>query len=421
MRSSSLSFNKYLPAAILYFFLNGVLLPLGVLYTTLLTPVFLFWLWHYPSFQVLKYFFYFTIPLFVIHYLNGIINYSFYFKSYLGFFCVYVFCMAFYQYLQNCHSLRYIFKKILILNAFMVVLSLVFLYIPYLRTIFWYNNDMSLGSTITLYRLKMLTYEPSYYCTLFAPIVIYYMLKAVRKELPRPWLYFCLVLIPLFLSLSFGVILSIALAMVSVLVWDARNTIFSKKNITYILGGALLVAAVLGGMAIFHPDNVLFRRMANVFNGRDLSFNGRTLDSFKIAMLVLENRSHFFGVGFGQVKILAFPIFEDYYHTNRFTMQNIGIPNAIGDLFATLGLVSVILKLYLEFFFFFRTKVSSNYYRLIIFLFIFIYQFTGSFIINIAEYAAWMLAFCPTLFPEFNKVKKPEHLESPVYRQSHAV
>jgi hypothetical protein len=102
-------------------------------------------------------------------------------------------------------------------------------------------------------------------------------------------------------------------------------------------------------------------------------------------------------------------------------VSDIGIPNAMGDLFATLGLISVLLKLYLEFFFFFRTKVSSNYYRLALFLFIFIYQFTGSFIMNIAEYAAWIMAFHPGLFPEFNKVKKTEHLESPVHRQSNTI
>jgi hypothetical protein len=420
MRSSSLSFNKYLPAAILYFFLNGVLLPLGLLWTTLLAPVFLFWLWRYPTFQALKYFFFFTIPLLVIHYLNGIIDYSFYIKSYLLFFCVYVFCLAFYQYLENCHSLRYIFRKILILNAIMTVISLAFLNIPYLRTIFWYNNDMSLG-TVTVYRLRMLTYEPSYYCTLFAPIVIYYLLKSVRKEVPRPWMYFCLVLIPLFLSLSFGVILSIALAFAIILVWDGRNTIFTKRNFKYLAGGILLLGLVLAGMAIFHPNNVLFRRMANVFKGRDLSFNGRTLDSYRIAMLVLKDRSLYFGVGFGQVKILAFPIFGHYYHSTKFKVSDIGIPNAMGDLLATLGLVSVLLKLYLELFFFFRTKVSSNYYRLALFLFVFIYQFTGSFIMNIAEYAVWIMAFHPSLFPEFNKVKKPQHLESPVHRQSNAI
>jgi hypothetical protein len=420
MHSSSLSFNKYLPAAILYFFLNGVLLPLGLLWTTVLAPVFLFWLWRYPSFGALKYFFFFTIPLFVIHYLNGIIDFSFYIKSYLLFFCVYVFCVAFYQYLENCHSLRSIFRKILIINAAMTAFCLVCLYIPYLRKLFWYNNDMSLG-VVTFYRLKMWTYEPSYYCTLFAPIVIYYVLKGVRKELPRPWLYFCLVLIPLFLSLSFGVILSIALSLVSILVWDARNAIFTKKNIKYFVGGTVLLGAVLGGLAIFHPDNVLFRRMANVFSGKDLSFKGRTLDSYRIAMLVLDNRSMLFGVGFGQVKILAFPIFGHYYHSTKFKVSDIGIPNAMGDLFATLGLVSVLLKLYLEFFFYFRTKVSSNYYRMALFLFVFIYQFTGSFIMNIAEYAVWIMAFHPSLFPEFNKVKKPQHLESPVHRQSNAI
>src|SRR6185312_9804058 len=164
MRTETLYINKYLPAALLYFFFNGVFLPLGVLYTTLLAPVFLIWLWRYPVFRSLRFFFYLTIPLAVIHAFLGIEDVSFYIKSYGLALAVYVFGMAFYQYLENCHTLRLIYKRILILNAVMTVVALIFLFVPPIKRVFWYNNSMSLGH-ITLYRLQMLTYEPSYYST----------------------------------------------------------------------------------------------------------------------------------------------------------------------------------------------------------------------------------------------------------------
>jgi hypothetical protein len=48
--------------------------------------------------------------------------------------------------------------------------------------------------------------------------------------------------------------------------------------------------------------------------------------------------------------------------------------------------------------------VWRNYYRLLLFTFIFIYQFTGSFITNVAEYVIWIMAFTP-VFREFDKGK----------------
>lgn len=420
MDKTSLSFNKYLPFALLYFCFNGVFLPLGVLWTQLLAPLFLIWLLPYPVLSKLKYFFLLTIPLFIAHAIVGIIDYSFYLKSWLLFLSTYIFCLALWQYLENCHSLRYIFKTILIVNAWMTVAALIFLKIPSLRKIFWYDNAMSLGH-ITFYRLQMLTYEPSFYCTTFAPIVIYYLLKGARKQLKNAWLYFALALVPLFLSLSFGVILSIALSLGAIIVWDSRNIIFKKRNLQYFAGGITLIALVLVSMAIFWPNNVVFQRMTNVFTGNDLSFNGRTFDSFVLSRDIAEKTSIWFGAGLGQTKIYSLPLFIKFYHFTKFTAKDVGIPNAIGDAFATLGLLVVILKLTLEIYFYFRTRVSSNYYRLALFLFIFIYQFTGSFIMNIAEYVVWVMAFYPGLFPEFNKKPKPARLESAIHSQSYAV
>jgi hypothetical protein len=404
MDSQGLYINKYLPPAILYFFFNGVLLPLGVLYTTLLTPIFLLWLLRYPSINYLRYFFLFTVPLFFIHLVNGIEDYRYYVQSYISFFSVYVFGLAFYQYLENCHSLRHIFKKILIFNGIMTVIALICLFIPPLKMIFWYRNNMSLGQ-LTMLRLQMLTYEPSYYSQLLAPIVFYYLLKLFRRELPNPLLYYSLVLIPLILSFSFGVIIDIGMVLGIQLVINSRQTIFKGRNLLYLLAGLLLLGGVFTYMQIFNPNNVIFLRMANVLSGRDLSANGRTTDSFILGWDIARKRSLLFGVGFGQVKVLGLEVFKTFYNYTKFTVHDIGIPNAVGDTFATLGFVGAGLKLFLECYFFFKTKVWTNHYRLALFLFVFIYQFTGSFLTNIAEYAIWILAFKKDLFPEFNKIK----------------
>jgi hypothetical protein len=77
----------------------------------------------------------------------------------------------------------------------------------------------------------------------------------------------------------------------------------------------------------------------------------------------------------------------------------------MGETLAIFGLAGVVLRLFLEFFLFFKTRVYSNYYRLALFIFVFIYQFTGSFITNIVEYVIWILAFS-TVLNQFNILKR---------------
>jgi hypothetical protein len=214
-----------------------------------------------------------------------------------------------------------------------------------------------------------------------------------------------LVIVPLLLSLSFGVILGITLALVLLIVLNSRKTIFSIRNIQYAL--AVLMGLITMSLIFFYlfPENVFAMRIENVLAGKDTSFNGRTLDSFILGKKIADMKSFYWGSGLGQVKLLGLNLFRKYYQAPHFTVNDISIPNSIGDMLATFGLFGVLLKLFSEVYFYFKTRVSDNYYRSALFLFIFIYQFTGSFLMNIAEYVIWILAFYQGLFPEFNKIK----------------
>ncbi|HLI92746.1 MAG TPA: hypothetical protein VKU83_04030, partial [Puia sp.] len=120
---------------------------------------------------------------------------------------------------------------------------------------------------------------------------------------------------------------------------------------------------------------------------------------------VAAKKSVLFGVGLGQVKELGYELFQHYYKF-IFAHDSIAIPNALGDTLATFGVLGLSIRLFVVFWLFFKTRVYSNYYRLSLFLFIFIYQFTGSFIMNIAEYSIWILAFNKGSFEEFNRPAK---------------
>ena len=402
-------FNKYLPAVLLYFFFNGFLLPLGLLYTTLLTPLFLLWLFKFPSFRYLFLFFLFFLPFLVIQLLNGVETES-YIKSTALLFSVFVFSLACYQFLKNCQNLRKIYSTLLLINAAMVVLGLIALATPW-RNIIWYANEITPG--VHTLRLRLLTYEPSYYATLLMPLAIYYYLKLIILKLPDPRTTLLLITIPFLLAFSFGGILGLVLALGVTLLYGYRRFFNKTASLYVILGGVVLITGLLGALIIF-PNSVIAVRFSHIFNGQDSSFRGRTYESFYLGWKIAAEKSAWFGCGPGQAKEVGLDVFRKLYNYPPATKEMVVIPNALGDTLATFGIVGATLRIALEMVFFFRSRVSSNYYRLALFLFIFIYQFTGSFISNIAEYVIWIMAFQQGLFPEFDKTNFP--IRRPYFR-----
>ena len=71
----------------------------------------------------------------------------------------------------------------------------------------------------------------------------------------------------------------------------------------------------------------------------------------------------------------------------------------MADLLATFGWVGFFSKLLAEIFLFRKTKVKTSSFRLCLFIFMFIYQFVGSFSTNIVEVFFWVAAFSP-IFPD---------------------
>ena len=391
--------NKYLPFAILYFFLNSVFLPLGLLYTTILTPFFLVWLYRQNKIKYWWVFFILTIPFAYIHYRQGIDSY-YYFKSYILLFTVFVFILTMIRFLQITTSLRTIFRQLLKINFFLVCIASILFFIPAARGLMWSVYDVSTG-LIQFPRLSLFTYEPSYYSTLLIPLAFYYYLKIIFFRYPNAGYIFFMVSFPLIISFSLGAILGIAISF-GILFFPDIRSFFMKKNVAvYAFTAALFITAAAVLLYYLYPDNPLYLRIRNIFSGKDTSFKGRSSDSFTLAWRVAQEKSIYFGIGLGQLKLIGVQIWNDFYNT-VFNVNAITIPNAVAETFAIYGIAGLIIRFSLEWYFFFRTKTYSNYYRLGLFIFIFIYQFTGSYFFNIAEFVIWTLAFSQ-VFEEFNR------------------
>lgn len=387
----------YLLLAVLYFFFNNLFLPEGLLYTAILTPFLLWWLHKQKSLHRIWYFFIFTLPFIPIHLFYGI-EIWYYFRSYIMLFTAVVFGITFYVFLKKKEDMDFIFRKILLLNFIFMLLALLILPIPSVKAVFWYLKEFSPGVE-NIPRLKLLTYEASYYSLLFVPIAIYFYLRLCLLENKRPWFIFIMVTGPLLLSLSFGVIAGLILTFICLFTYNPILFLHRKATIRFIACGTALVLVCLAGLLIFDPHNPLFGRVRNIFTGKDTSFRGRTYEAFILAWKIVKEKNIFFGCGPGQVKIVGVEVFQNYY---GYLPPVVRIPNTLADTMATYGLVGLFARLALSIYLFFKAKVAHNYYQLALFIFIFIYQFTGSFLTNIVEYVIWILAFTP-VFKSFDR------------------
>jgi hypothetical protein len=271
---------------------------------------------------------------------------------------------------------------------------------PGLKHFFWQVSAISSGLD-KLPRLKLLTYEPSFYSLLLVPLAIYYYLKIIFLKIHNPALIIILVTVPLLLSFSLGILIGIPLALAILFLLNLKLFFVNRKIPQYIFLILSIAVIVFLLLAIIYPDNPLFIRIFNLFEGKDSSFKGRTFDSYELAWTITSKKNLLFGVGLGQVKVEGLELWRDFYDYN-FSISEVAIPCAVAETFAVFGFVGLFIRLGLEIYFFFRTKVYTDYYRLAIFIFIFIYQFTGSYIMNIAEYVIWIMAFHQGLFDEFN-------------------
>ncbi|HKZ67052.1 MAG TPA: hypothetical protein VJ111_11875, partial [Chitinophagaceae bacterium] len=163
--------------------------------------------------------------------------------------------------------------------------------------------------------------------------------------------------------------------------------------------GGFTVGLVMLVLIFFFRHNPIFTRIGNILSGQDSSGKGRTVDAFLLACKILNEKNEYWGIGLGQIKLVGDNIIRNYYLYNMDII--VTIPNAAAETLAIFGWIGFVIRILVELFFFFYTRVWTNYYRLLLFFFIFIYQFTGSFITNVAEYVIWILAFT-NIFYQFD-------------------
>jgi hypothetical protein len=287
-------------------------------------------------------------------------------------------------------NLENIFQKVLIVNLILFAIALVILPFASLRDIMWDLTPMS-AKLPPIPRLQLFSYEPSHYGLLLAPVFLFFILKILTGKSKSLLLPALAIGIPLVLTFSFGIIGAISLAVLSgTAVYFRKFSIKARRIVVY---SYLLFFILLIVVLIIWPGNPFIARMENIFTGTDSSTKGRLIYAFMFARDLIFQNHAWLGVGPGQIKILAHDLIINFYQYTGEYAEVVRIPNSMGEMLATYGIYGFFLKIFFEIWFFVRLKLYRNLYSFCLFIFIFIYQFTGSFLVNAAELGTWAFVF----------------------------
>ncbi len=391
----------YTGFAFLYFFFNIAGLPFGLTYMTLLAPIFYGWVLLKRKQEVLLPLITILLPFIIAHLFFIKVEEKEYAFSMLNIIAVYIFGQAFFTWLKIADNKEHLFKLLLQVNFFLCLVAILFYFSTY-HEIFWIKQNLT-SKVEDFLRLKMFTYEASYYALVFTPIFLFFFLQYIlgQNTINKNYLLIMLFL-PFVLSFSIGVIVClIAAGILTTLVQG--SLLIKRRVINGIITVGFISVLLLAVTFIFSRDNPFFLRIENIILGNDSSATGRTSDAFILTNQILQEKNLYWGIGLGQLNIVGEDIIRAYYLYHY--AQPVAIPNVSAETLALLGWIGLILRICIELFFFFYTKVWRNYFRLMLFFFIFLYQFTGSYITNLAEYVIWIMAFT-NVFPAFNVRKK---------------
>jgi hypothetical protein len=375
-----------------------VALPFGLTYTALLGPFFYIWILLKRKKDVLLPFITILLPFVIGQVFLSEVEIRSYIFSFLNIIMIYFFCQAVYTFLKSQVDHEKIFRRLLVINCILCLLALVFYFTTY-YDLFWIRQNLTKGVNQFL-RLKMFTYEASYYAMLFVPLFFFFLLQYILKQNKiKSGMLLFMIFLPMALSFSVGVIGCLLISGLITFVIHFRRLAPKRRVVNSIITLAALSAVCLFVLIFFFRDNPVFLRLINIFSGEDTSGQGRTQDAFILAMKILKEKNEYWGIGPGQLKVVGVETIRSYYM--YYNTTSVSIPNAAAETLLVFGWVGFSLRLFIQLFLFFYTKVWTNYFRLTLFLFIFIYQFTGSFITNTAEYVIWILAFT-NVFRQFD-------------------
>lgn len=246
----------------------------------------------------------------------------------------------------------------------------------------WYEQYYTSGTTIIRYGGYM--YEASHLCLIITPLFFYLLSNLSIKKTNK---YYLLMLLPPLIatySIGFFATLIITIIIASVARIKSRKTI-RRLSITTLLLMIFFTAA-------YTSSDRIKTRVDNISSFTDSSAKGRSSDSYLLATQIAAQKSLIFGAGIGQIKIIGNPIIMDYYKYSEDLVETVRIPSSAAEMLASYGVAGLTIKILVLITLYFKLKVHRNTYSNYLYIFFFIYQFYGSFMLSTIEIFCFALA-----------------------------
>lgn len=380
------------------FFFNRVGLPFGISFDMLLAPFLVYFIFKENA-QSLLYKAVGVLLVFgVIHLVSGV-YFTAFVVSNLVFITLVIAVVAFYQRTKHIDFFDEIILRITQLNSVLTILALFLLF--FLKsTYLWYLVPYT-SNAEALPRLKLFTEEASHYSFLLLPIFYYWLYQWLVQFNWRTFGYLTTIIISLILSFSLGVLSVIALTLFILILIYCRSILQHSRYRQLLFIGLIAILSIAGFVYYFFPINPLTIRMNNLINGLDTSGRGRTYESFEIAWRVLQLNYPLTGIGLGQFKFIGRDVLLLYYkyHTIPSVVR---LPNALAETLVSFGVLGVFIRVFIQIYWAFKRRIVNNLFQTSLFISLFIYQFTGGFLMHSFEYYYWILVVVP-IFKTFDK------------------
>lgn len=393
--------NAAIGIALLIFFFNDFLLP-GNLQVVFLTVPFVLYAMHTHG-ELRK----LILPLGIIcaytliHLIIGA-NIAALLPSTAVLIVLLIFLFGFFSFYKRFSNFDDIFRILTYFNAIFTFFALISLMSGVLFSVFWYTVPFTSGYDV-IPRLKLFHLEASHYSFAIMPLFFYYFWKFLNEWGWKNLFLLASLSVSLILSFSLGILSVIGITLLLVICFRFFSLIkYPKTRISlFIFGGIISVISLC--LFVIFPDNPLLFRIQNLFLGNDTSGRGRTYEAFEIGWLVLQDKNPFFGIGLGQFKLVGRDVLI-YYYRYMNTPEVVRLPNAMAETLVATGILGALAKLVFQGILFVKKRVFSNLFQLSLFIALFLYQFTGSYLFNAMEYVLWIMVFVPKL-SEFDQSK----------------
>lgn len=387
----------------LFFFFNTVFITSPLVLTNFLS---LIWWKKALSSRFFKSFvIYFSILLLyvIVHIYNGV-HLVYYFKSLTFFIIIYFSVIAAILFIERFSgSFSYMFKKLNVFSFWLFLIGCLAIFTP-LRLLFWEIHTFT-GEKQFL-RYQGLVYEASFYAYVIAPIIIFQLLNIlIKKSTFKNWILLLMGMTPVLFTYSFGffaaMILSVLFSLIVIVIYKRS---FPRRFFYPFIAFLLLFIAVISF------ENEVSKRVWKIARGNDTSVNGRTYEAFYLANEMAKDKSLWFGIGPGQVKVVGEQHIRPFYNYPKSDWPIVTLPNITAETLAIFGYFGLLFRIGFQLFIFIKFKVYQNYFQLLLFGFLFFYQLMGSYITSTFEYSFWIIASIP-IFKDFN-IKKQSFLNA---------